>query len=136
MEVTVETDKQSYIIGEIISLFGLLTDSSNEPVKNAMVSIQVVDPTEKIIHIELIYSDSDGGFLDSFILTPSLEFGIYNIYITASKTGYEDAISTKEFSIIESELSDFSISIEPKTQKFNPGDTLIFSVNIQNMGIR
>lgn len=134
MEVTVETDKQSYIIGEIISLFGLLTDSSNGPVKNAMVSIQVVDPTEKIIHIELVYSDSDGEFLDSFILTPSLDFGIYNIYITASKTGYEDAISTKEFSIIESELSDFSISIEPKTQKFNPGDTLIFSVNIQNIG--
>lgn len=134
MEVTVETDKQSYIIGEIVSLFGLLTDFSNEPVKSAMVSVQVVDPTEKIIHIELIYSDSDGEFLDSFILTPSLDFGIYNIYITASKTGYEDVISTKEFSIIESELSDFSLSIEPRTQNFNPGDTLIFSVNIQNIG--
>ncbi len=134
MEVTMETDKQSYIIGEIVYIFGLLIDSSNEPVKNAMISIQVVNPTEKIIHIELIYSDSNGEFQDSFMLTPSLDFGIYNIYITASKAGYEDTILTKEFSIIESELSDFSISIEPKTQKFNPGDTLIFTVNIQTIG--
>ena len=81
MEVTMETDKQSYIIGEIVYIFGLLTDSSNEPVKNAMISIQVVNPTEKIIHIELIYSDSNGEFQDSFMLTPSLDFGIYNIYI-------------------------------------------------------
>ncbi|WP_455368368.1 CFI-box-CTERM domain-containing protein [[Eubacterium] cellulosolvens] len=129
-----ETDKQSYIIGEIVSLLGLLTDSSNDPVKNAMISVQVVNPTEEIIHIELVYSDSDGEFIDSFILTPSLDFGIYTIYVTASKAGYEDVILTKDFSIIESELSDFSISIEPKTQSFNPGDTLIFTVNIQNIG--
>ncbi len=134
MEVTVETDKQSYIIEEVVYLFGSLTDSSNQPVKNAMISIQVVNPTQEIIHIELIYSDSDGEFLDSFMLTPSLDFGRYTIYITASKAGYEDAILTKTFSIIESELSDFSLSIEPETHKFNPGDTLIFTVNIQTIG--
>jgi hypothetical protein len=134
MELTMETNKQSYIIGEIVSVFGLLIDSSKDPIKNAMVSVQVVNPTEEIIHIELIYSDSDGEFIDSFILTPSLDFGIYTIYVTASKVGYEDAILTKDFSIIESELSDFNISIAPKTKSFNPGDILIFTVNIQNIG--
>ena len=134
MELTLETDKQSYAIGETVFLFGVLTDSSKNPIQNAMASIQVVNPTEEIIHIELIYSDSDGEFIDSFILTPSLDFGIYTIYITASKVGYEDTILTKNFSIIESELSDFSISIEPKTQSFNPGDTILFTINIQNIG--
>ena len=134
MELTLETDKQSYTIGETVFLFGLLTDSSNDPVKNAMASVQVVNPTEEIIHIELVYSDSNGEFVDSFTLKTSLDIGIYTIYITASKVGYQDTILTKEFSIIESELSDFAISLEPNTQSFNPGDTLIFTVNIQSIG--
>jgi len=130
IEATVETDEQSYLIGDTVYLAGTLTGSSGEPIQHGTVSIQVENPAGEIIHIELVYSDTTGKYIDSFVLVSDTVLGAYTVYITASKAGYADGQASTTFTVSDQKTTDFTITVEPKTQSFTPGDTLTFTVNV------
>lgn len=105
LSVTVSTDKQSYDPGETVLITGRVLDSSLNGVTRASVSIQVNDPTGNAIHVDWILSTTDGHYEDQFIAQDNSMNGGYNIYVTASKSGYVDAaaqagcIITPEFQV-------------------------------------
>lgn len=95
LQVTVSTVND----GEYTIITGVVIDSNHNPVEGAKVSIQVNDPSGKTIHMELTYSDENGGFMDKF-KTPEDVKGECTIYVSASKPGYENGSTTSSFTAI------------------------------------
>ena len=52
----------------LITIAGRVIDESNKTVPKASMSIQVADPLGSTAHIALVYSKSDGTFLNEFIM--------------------------------------------------------------------
>jgi hypothetical protein len=75
---------------------GIVTDLANNPVEGAAVSIQAVDASDKAVHFELTYTDKNGAFIDRF-KTPEGDSGDGNIYVSASKPGYDNGNAQTAF---------------------------------------
>jgi len=78
---------------------GAVTDFDHNPVEGAAVSVQAVDASGKPVHFELVYSDMNGAFIDRF-KTPEGVSGDGNIYISASKPGYENGNAQSAFTVV------------------------------------
>lgn len=114
---------------------GELSDSQGNPVDSGSISIQVASPEGGSIHIALVYTESDGRYHDEFLLVEGLSDGSFNVHITASKSGYEDAKTSTTFSIGEPTSEyDFAISISPSSQAFSPGENITFNLTISSIG--
>jgi len=135
LSVTALTDKNSYTPGETVVINGTLSSSQGSPVVAGSISIQVVSPLGDSIHVDLVYTDSEGQYNDEFLLVQDSPDGSYTVYVTASKSGYEDAIASITFYIGESTSeSDFVITVSPSSQTFSPGDTIVFDLAISSVG--
>jgi hypothetical protein len=109
----------------LIIIAGRVIDESNKTVPKASMSIQVADPLGSTAHIALVYSKSDGTFLNEFILKGDYLPGNYTIYLTATKVGYNDANLELPFSIL---ILDFSISVIPDIQAIKQGETANYRI--------
>lgn len=109
----------------LITIAGRVMDELNKSVSKATVSIQVADPIGSTSHIALVYSKSDGVYLNEFLLKGEYLPGNYTIYMTASKVGYLDANLELPFSIL---ILDFSISIIPDNQVVKQGEKAIYEI--------
>jgi hypothetical protein len=78
---------------------GIVRDSNLNPVQAAAVSVQAVDSSGKVVHFELIYTDQNGAFSDRF-KTPEGVTGEGNIFVSASKSGYENGATQTAFTIV------------------------------------
>jgi len=96
LTITVSTDKPQYLQGGTVNISGKVLDSQNNPVAGATVSIQVGDPP---MHIDLVYSDNSGAYLDSFVL-PSAAPGSYTVYASVGKAGYSSSQGKTQFTIL------------------------------------
>jgi hypothetical protein len=97
LKVTVSTDRTQYLQGGTVNISGKVLDSQNNPVAGATVSIQVGDPP---MHIDLVYSDNSGAYLDSFILPTSAAPGPYTVYASVGKAGYSSSQGQTQFTIL------------------------------------
>src|SRR5208337_5219376 len=97
LTVTVSTDRPQYLQGGTVNISGKVLDSQNNPVAGATVSIQVGDPP---MHIDLVYSDNSGAYLDSFILPTSAAPGPYTVYAAVGKAGYSSSQGQTQFTIL------------------------------------
>lgn len=97
LTVTVSTDRPQYLQGGTVNISGKVLDSQNNPVAGATVSIQVGDPP---MHIDLVYSDNSGAYLDSFILPTSAAPGPYTVYASVGKAGYSSSQGQTQFTIL------------------------------------
>jgi len=97
LTVTVSTDRPQYLQGGTVNISGKVLHSQNNPVVGATVSIQVGDPP---LHIDLVYSDNSGAYLDSFILSTSAAPGSYTVYASAGKAGYSSSQAQTQFTIL------------------------------------
>lgn len=90
---------------QITEITGTVTDLNQNPISLAKVSIQVDDPSGKTLHVGFTNTDQSGNFIDRFS-TPEELNGECTIYISASKSGYENGtaqgtfIAIPEFSTI------------------------------------
>jgi hypothetical protein len=109
----------------LITIAGRVIDESNKTVPKASMSIQVADPLGSTAHIALVYSKSDGTFLNEFIMKGDFLPGNYTIYLTATKVGYNDANLELHFSIL---ILDFSISVIPDIRAIEQGEIANFSI--------
>jgi hypothetical protein len=78
---------------------GTVTDASHIPVQGAAVSVQAVDSSGKAVHFELVYTDQNGAFTDRF-KTPEGVTGEGNIFVSASKPGYENGVAQTAFTAV------------------------------------
>jgi hypothetical protein len=88
LSITVSTDKPQYAPGESVSIFGAVRDNQNNPVSSAAVSIQVNDPSNNAIHVQLVLSDQSGAYVDSLSLPTNSAQGTYTVYASAKKAEY------------------------------------------------
>lgn len=109
----------------LITIVGRVIDESNKTVPKASMSIQVADPLGSTAHIALVYSKSDGTFLNEFIMKGDFLSGNYTIYLTATKVGYNDANLELPFSIL---ILDFSISVIPDIRAIEQGEIANYSI--------
>ncbi|MEM2921960.1 MAG: carboxypeptidase-like regulatory domain-containing protein [Candidatus Bathyarchaeia archaeon] len=82
-----------------IRINGTVTDENQQPVAGVKVSIQVNDPQGKTAHLEFTYTNQEGKFEDTFT-TPEGVDGEYTVYVTASKSGYENGSAVTTFTAI------------------------------------
>ena len=85
--------------GEYTQLTGIVRDANQNPVPVAAVSIQAVDPTGKVLHVSLVYTDQNGQFTDRF---KTLEWfdGQGTIYVSVTKAGYQNTTASASFTPI------------------------------------
>jgi len=140
LSVTISTEKLSYDAGSSISLLGYVTDPSG-PVGDATVSVQVVDPQGTPVHTVYVRTRNDGYYSDSFGLRGDASPGVYAVYVTASKPGYQDAYGHCTFTVgasltpnvVITKVYMTDMSRNAKTV-FQPGETLIVWVEVVNTG--
>jgi len=140
LSVTVSTEKLSYDAGASVSFFGYVTVPSG-PVGDATVLIQVVDPKGATVHIVYVRTGNDGYYSDSFRLGGDADAGVYAVYVTASKPGYQDASGHCTFTVGESSTPNVVITNVYMTDMsrnektvFGQGETLIVWVEVVNTG--
>jgi hypothetical protein len=78
---------------------GTVKDASQNPVEGAAVSVQAVDSSGKTVHMELVYTDQNGAFTDKF-KAPEGITGEGNIFVSASKPGYENGLAQTAFTAV------------------------------------
>jgi hypothetical protein len=100
LSVNVSTDKQSYGLGEVITITGKISDETTQGVAFASVSIQVNDPNGNPIHLTSVLSGVDGSFGDQFTVPASSADGDYTVFASASKPGYVDASNQTAYAVI------------------------------------
>ena len=103
LSVTISTDKHSYTPGEFIRVTGSVLDENLKGVYVASVSIQVNDPTGKVVHINSILTTQEGYFEDDFTAAGSV--GVYTLFATANKPGFTDVINQITYAIQSSSSS-------------------------------
>jgi hypothetical protein len=99
LAITVSTNKSQYSPGEIVTVQGKVTDSQNNPVSGARVAIQVNDPGNNVVHVQLVSSDQSGGYLDTLSLPMNAPQGQYATYVSASKPGFGNGQAQIQFKV-------------------------------------
>lgn len=133
--ISVYTDKAAYMPSDNVTIFGYVTSSTGAPIQDATVAIEVKDPNNNTIFLDIDYTNSQGYYSDQFRLHKDSLPGIYNVYATASATGYTPAANMCSFSVEEAGFHDISIidlACSPKQPVVN--QTLTITVTIANLG--
>jgi hypothetical protein len=125
LAVTVSTNKSQYSPGEIVTVQGQVTDSQNNPISGAGVAIQVNDPRNNIVQVQLVSSDQSGGYLDSLTLPMNAPQGQYTTYVSASKPGFANGQTQTQF----------NVTIGTTTSSTTGSGSLLFSPNTGPPGI-
>jgi hypothetical protein len=105
--------------GISVVITGKVFDTNGLAVSNAVVSIQVTNPQDSSIHLDVAYSASDGSFQDNFLIPLNSPGGNYTAYLVADKPGYDTARVTLSFSYSS---PDFSLQPSVSSLSLRQGD--------------
>ncbi|MEM2507628.1 MAG: CARDB domain-containing protein, partial [Nitrososphaeria archaeon] len=83
--LNVWTDRTCYARGELVKIYGTVAFENGTFVENATVAIEVKNPNNSTVFLDITYSLADGVFQDSFRLSSIAIVGHYTIYVSASK---------------------------------------------------
>jgi len=97
LSITVQTNKTSYYVGEIVEISGEVKDKDGSPVSGVTIGIEVKDSSGNRIILDGTWSQIDGRYQDQFKLPAATPLGEYKLYITAKKAGYESASNQASF---------------------------------------
>ncbi|MEM3753317.1 MAG: MG2 domain-containing protein [Candidatus Micrarchaeaceae archaeon] len=128
-------NKNSYTAGENVTIFGTVQDSSGIPIAGATISIEVKDPNNNTIFLDIVFSLPNGTYEDWFRLHEDSILGTYRVYVTASATGYPPAINQTTFTVIEKgfhNIAIIGITYIPQNPVVN--QTVTISVTVANLG--
>jgi len=126
MTVTVSTNSSQYPPGAVVSISGNVL-AGQSPVFGAAVSLQVNDPNNTPAHIQLLYSDQSGHYTDSFVLSPNAPQGQYNIYVSASKSGYISTQTQTQFQVIAQTATTTTQTSTSTTSTNPPGRSCVIA---------
>lgn len=81
-QVTFDTNKGSYLPGDVVTIIGKVINSPNQ-----LVAIEVKDPSGNTLVLRTVQTDSNGNYELKFKLPPSAEYGNYNIVANSKING-------------------------------------------------
>jgi len=82
--LTVYTDRSEYLPSDTVNISGNLK-YLEAPVSGAEVEIQIADPSDKIIYLARVNTDSRGNFTKSFTLPLGSKSGIYRVHAVGTR---------------------------------------------------
>jgi hypothetical protein len=82
-------------------MLGEVQDTSGNPVEGAAIGIEVQDPNNNTIFLDIVFSLSNGTYEDSFRLHENSIVGTHHVYVTATAIGYATARNQTTFSVEE-----------------------------------
>jgi len=132
LTLTVSTNKPSYFVGEIVKIYGTVKDENGSVVENATISIEIKNPFNNTIFLDIVYSSPKGTYNDSFKL-PEDVVGKYSVFVTAYKVRYIIAINQTYFYVTGTTAADFTISVFPSLQSINPGLTAEYTILVTSL---
>lgn len=143
LTITVNTDKPYYQPLELVKIFGTVKNQTNTPISDAYVGIQVEDPNNNTIFLDIVYTSSNGSYEDHFRLQATTILGKYNVYVTASAEGYSTIANKTIFYVESQENQTYQLTItsstggttdpEPGTYNY-PAGTIIQVTAIPDLG--
>ena len=99
LTITVQTDKAYYLPDQIVKMSGIAKNFTNDPIADATVSIEVKDPRNNTIFLDIVFTASNGTYQDDFRLHSEAIFGKYHVYITANALGYPTTQNQTTFTV-------------------------------------
>ncbi len=108
-QITLDTSKNLYTSGELITVKGQVANSSNQ-----LVAIEVKDPSGITILVRTVKTGSDRNFVFQFKLSPSAQFCDYDI-IANSKVGGNIIKTTKTITSSISGQTNQNIPVSTQT---------------------
>jgi hypothetical protein len=87
LKASIYTDKQNYQQNENVTIFGQVTFLNGSAVKGASVSLEVKNPRNSTIFLDIEYTQNGGIYQSSFRLSQNDIPGLYTIYLSAFKPG-------------------------------------------------
>jgi peptide/nickel transport system substrate-binding protein len=123
--INVTTDRPQYVVGSSVLIAGKVLDGQSS-VDGATVSIQVDDPQNTPVHVNLVYTDQSGAYSDQFSLTPEASQGKYTVFASANKAGLNNTQAKTQFTVISQTLTSTTFSPTTSSQmQPNPSKCLI-----------
>jgi len=123
LEITVNTDKSSYNTGERVEIYGGVT-LDGDPVENAMVALEVRDPSATPILTRTAETNSSGVYSVFFTLTSENQPGTYTVHVSCSHDG-EDTTASASFDLKYVPL--LALTVETDSDTYKPADTVVIS---------
>ena len=99
LDMRVSTNKKSYRLGEEVIVQGIVLENGN-PVANAVVSVTVKDPSEKVVFSESLETNFEGIFEVTLIIGTDWSLGKYLVDVVAY-VGDETVAATAYFYVRE-----------------------------------
>jgi uncharacterized membrane protein len=113
--------------GVTVVIMGRVFDTSNTPIPNAAISIQVNNPQGTSVHIAVNFTDSKGLFQDTFFLLATSPGGNYTVFLVSDKPGYD---TTRVMLIFSYSSPNFSIQISASALSLRQGETSSVTLTI------
>jgi hypothetical protein len=131
--LAVQTDKTLYQPGLEATISGIVKDINTTPIEGAAIGIEVRDPNNSTIFLDITFSASNGAYQDAFRLSESSIYGEYKVYATASAKGYPTVANQTTFAVqIVHDIS--VINITPQKTVVGLGYSMYVNVTVQNFG--
>jgi len=105
LNTTIETDKDPYLPGETVKLSGVIQDTDGNPAADATIGIEVRDPNNNTVFLDITFTYTNGTYRDLFRLHENSLSGEYETYVTASATGYQSAMNQNTFLVLPCSLT-------------------------------
>lgn len=141
LTVTVAADQENYSPGQEVEISGHVRLDSGASAAGAAVSLEVLEPAGERIHVAVLQTDDNGHFIENFTLMSNAANGTYTIYVTASMSGYKDALATATFTVGLSgvpsvHIVEASVTLPNDTlsSEFRPGETVVVWTAVNNTG--
>jgi hypothetical protein len=113
--------------GVSVVITGRVFDETGASIPNAIISVQVSNPESTTIHLAVAYSNQDGSFEDSFIISSNSMGGNYTTYLVADKPGYQSARVTLTFAYSS---PDFSLESSARSLSLRQGDSGTVTITV------
>jgi hypothetical protein len=97
--IAATTPKEIYHPGELVAILGTVWSSAGTAVVNASVGVQIEDPHNNTVFLDITLSQQDGSFNSSFRLDANSLLGLYQAYISVSAMGYTSARNETQFTV-------------------------------------
>lgn len=98
--LTVQTERPYYGFGELVKICGNLTDTNGTAVQDAKIAIEVKNPRNNTIFLDMVFSSVNGTYEDSFRLDKNAALGEYHVYVTANAAGYPTTKNQTTFTVL------------------------------------
>jgi len=131
--LTVQTERPHYGPGEVVKIRGNLTDTNGTAIQDAKIAVEVKNPRNNTIFLDIVFSSPIGTYEDSFRLNKNTPLGEYHVYATANAVRYPTTMNQTTFIVMENH--DITVTnVKPSKTMVGEGYFLSINVTVENQG--